>query len=216
MTDHASKRYATSEAKRAYRREWYQRNREKVLAQQREKRQADPDRTREDARIYRERNRERINAAARARYRRDPQARRAMLDSNRAWAQANQERVRGRNLQRKLAGIKYGKDRRRDEVSAALWHEQGGCCYLCGDPVALEDAHLEHDHRCCPKGSFCQYCIRGLSCPGCNYAVGHAYDNPDRLELIARNLRAKLAEVDQRIAAKPEQLVICPVETVQG
>jgi hypothetical protein len=38
--------------------------------------------------------------------------------------------------------------------------------------------------------------------------VGHAYDDPARLELIAQNLRVKLAEMDARLASKPEQMTL--------
>jgi hypothetical protein len=205
MPDHASPQpaYKTPEGKRAYRREWYRRNREKVLARQRETRERDKEKTRQQQRAYRERNRARINLRARERYRRDPQTKQI---SNQAWAQANKDRIREYKRGRRLAGIKDGQERQRDEIAANLWHEQDGRCYLCADPVMPENAHVEHDHRCCPKGSFCRYCVRGLSCPACNYVVGHAYDSPDRLELIAQNLRAKLAEVNERLAVRARQL----------
>jgi len=110
----------------------------------------------------------------------------------------------------RLNGPGGPEDRRRTEVSAKLWHEQDGRCYLCGDQIVLGEGQVDHDHRCCSrKRRFpCDYCIRGLCCPACNYVVGHAYDNPDKLELIARNLRTKLAEMDERLASRPEQLAL--------
>jgi hypothetical protein len=90
-------------------------------------------------------------------------------------------------------------------MAARLWQEQDGCCYLCEESVALENAVIDHDHRCCPEKAFCRYCIRGLAHSTCNTAIGQLGDDPDRLELVARNLRAKLAETDARLASKPEQ-----------
>lgn len=164
---------------------------------------ANGERIREQQRLRREREgeagRERRRAASRQRYwaKRDQ-----MLAQSRAWREANPEKVR-ENMRRWLenGGEPH---RRRKETTAKLWREQNGCCYLCEQPVPLEDAHLEHDHRCCPRLRFCSSCVRGVSCRGCNHAIGHARDDPDRLELIARNLRAKLAEIDERLQGASE------------
>ena len=123
--------------------------------------------------------------------------------------QKNVSRERNRHQRRKAGGYRNPRDVLRNEIKDRLWSEQGGCCYLCGDALAsLESAHLDHDHRCCPYHEYCRYCIRGLACSSCNHLIGNAGDNPDRMELVARNLRAKLAEVDARIAGKPEQLML--------
>lgn len=121
----------------------------------------------------------------------------------------NIPRERARAARRKLEGYKTPKRVSRDEIKREFWCDQDGCCYLCGDSLAsLETAHLDHDHRCCPRHEFCQHCVRGLSCPSCNHLIGNAGDDPDRLELIAQNLRAKLAEMDARLASKPEQMAL--------
>jgi hypothetical protein len=118
----------------------------------------------------------------------------------------NIPRERARTRRRRLEGYKNPKYIRRDEIKQEFWCDQDGRCYLCGDVLAsLETAHLDHDHRCCPYHDFCRHCVRGLSCPPCNYIIGNAGDDPDRLELIARNLRVKLAEMDERLASKPVQ-----------
>lgn len=96
----------------------------------------------------------------------------------------------------------------REQVIAAYWHAQGGCCYLCAEPLLLEEAILEHDHRCCPNRKWCSRCVRGAAHSSCNAAIGYVLDDPDRLETIARNLRAKLAEMDDRLAAKSQQLTL--------
>jgi hypothetical protein len=125
----------------------------------------------------------------------------------RQWREANREKIREQKRQRYRDGYRDGQRRRRNEAAAKLWEEQAGQCYLCGEALeSLEAAHLDHDHRCCPSHSFCTVCIRGLSHEGCNLAVGHAADDPDRLERIARNLRIKLTEIDDRLTEKPVQL----------
>lgn len=180
--------YKGSEQEKEAKRLWYQANIE---------------RERERSRRYKEAHREQHRATNRRRY----WAKRDQLrEQGRAWREANPEKVRENYRRWRDAGGKNPLQRRRNQAVAELWHEQGGCCYLCEKPVPLEDVHLEHDHRCCPRLSFCAFCIRGVSCAQCNHVVGFAEDDPDRLELIARNLRAKLAEVDVRIAAVPVQL----------
>jgi Recombination endonuclease VII len=163
--------------------------------------QANIERVRERSRQHGETHREQKRVAAREWY----WANREQAHvKSRAWRDANPEKVR-ENMRRWLASG-GNPHRRRIETTARLWREQDGRCYLCEKPVPLEDAVLEHDHRCCPRMKFCAVCIRGASCPRCNHVIGHAEDDPDRLELIARNLRAKLAEVGEQIASKPAQL----------
>jgi hypothetical protein len=177
----------------------------------------DPEKRREYARRYYQANRERILEYERSR--RTPELRQAKAasarrwywanreqaaETSRKWREANPERVRENMRSWRAAG--GTPHRRRLEITAELWHEQDGCCYLCELPVPLEEAHLEHDHRCCPRLKFCARCVRGVAHERCNHVVGHAGDDPDRLELIAWNLRVKLAEVDERLAAGPEQL----------
>jgi hypothetical protein len=121
----------------------------------------------------------------------------------------NIPRERARYRRRRLAGYRNPRDVSRNELKEQFWAEQDGYCYLCGEPLAsLETAHLDHDHRCCPRHEYCRYCIRGLSCPPCNLLIGNAGDDPDRMELVARNLRAKLAEMAPRLASKPEQMTL--------
>ena len=158
---------------------------------------ANLERERERGHQYNEAHREQRRAAERARYWSKPEELRAQ---RRAWGQANPEKVRENMRRWRAAG--GSPHRRRNEVKAELWQRQDRRCYLCEQPVSLEDVHLDHDHRCCGRLSFCLFCIRGVACRGCNHAIGNAGDDPARLELIARNLRAKLDEIDVRLAAK--------------
>lgn len=66
---------------------------------------------------------------------------------------------------------------------------QSGRCYLCERPMG-GNIHVDHDHGCCPGKRACGSCIRGLACQKCNQGVGQFGDDPDLMELVARNLRA--------------------------
>lgn len=96
----------------------------------------------------------------------------------------------------------------------ALWEQQKGLCYLCGDvlrmpPGGLRETpgsgggipHLDHDHRCCPKSRSCSICRRGISCGRCNCSIGMAGDDPARLRRMADALEAAQAIVEERMAA---------------
>ena len=57
--------------------------------------------------------------------------------------------------------------------------EQDGRCAICGTHQSCMDRVLaiDHNHRCCPEGSSCGYCIRGLLCNKCNSALGLINDS---------------------------------------
>jgi hypothetical protein len=177
---------------------------------------------RERVRRWRAENGDLLNARQRQRYAEDPEYRARVIRESkdyyarnsgkanerkrsRYWENRDQENA-GRRARRLRPGGKTPRERLRDEFIANLWLEQDGLCYLCEEAVALEDAILEHDHKCCPERYFCRFCIRGMSCEQCNLMIGHARDDPDRLERVARNLRVKLAEMEDRLASKPRQL----------
>jgi len=87
------------------------------------------------------------------------------------------------------------------EDFAELWKAQDGRCYLCERDLPRErkQVHVDHDHTCCPPRNSCDKCRRGLACQGCNTAIGYANDDPDRMEIMAANLRRVKAETRQRI-----------------
>jgi hypothetical protein len=121
------------------------------------------------------------------------------------------EYQRALNRRRLREGYLTPQNLLRLETVAQLLHAQGGRCYLCGDVATLggrnhKSAVLEHDHRCCPNGRWCRYCLRGVSCADCNSVIGYAYEDPARLRVIADNLEAALSEVATRFAAKPQQM----------
>ena len=85
--------------------------------------------------------------------------------------------------------------------------QDGRCCY-CQRPLPDDTRliHVDHNHSCtCGPKKTCSACRRGLACYWCNDVIGKAGDDPDRLELIAANLRRLNAESNERISAKPVQ-----------
>lgn len=65
--------------------------------------------------------------------------------------------------------------------------EQSGRCLICGQPPDATTQHgrLYIDH-CHASGK-----VRGLLCHGCNVALGHMRDMPERLEAAAAYLRER-------------------------
>lgn len=176
---------------RDYQREYATKNAEKKRLAAKQWRDADPERSRQSRRDYVAKNRDIVYADARERH------------------EANRDELNERRRQRRRKpGGKTPHERLRDDLITTLWHEQGGRCYLCDEPVDLVNATLDHDHRCCPLGRVCRFCARGATCANCNKMIGHANDNPERLERVARNLRRKLAEIDMRLAQKPVQPIL--------
>jgi hypothetical protein len=197
------------DARREYNRQWEAANAERRRQYHREYYAANAERKREYSRQYAKDNPDRVRETKKRYRRANPQPDR---DRARRWEQENPERRReNRNRNKRSARARGYREPRileRDRVIAAHWHRQDGHCYLCGELLALEEAILEHDHRCCPNGKWCPRCVRGAAHPTCNAAIGYVLDDPDRLETIARNLRAKLAEMDGRLAEKPQQLTL--------
>jgi hypothetical protein len=63
--------------------------------------------------------------------------------------------------------------------------QQGGGCAICGEVNASgRRLHVDHDHECCPGGTSCGQCLRGLLCSKCNVGLGQFKDSP-RLMLLA-------------------------------
>jgi len=121
-------------------------------------------------------------------------------NANRRWKAANNKRVRIRDKMRN-----HGADI--ESVMAAMWNEQDGRCYLCGKLLVRgPDTVIDHDHSCCPATKSCAYCRRGLACRKCNALIGSAGDDPELLQIIARNLKAAVEITRARIATKPQQL----------
>jgi Recombination endonuclease VII len=162
--------------------------RQRVSPEERRKRR------RAQNRIYYERNLEESRQRARDAYWADPEKSRAKLRAR--------KRVTGtaENL-RAVHGMEVAD-------KAAMREAQAGRCCYCNRPLPDDErkVHIDHDHSCtCGPTRSCQYCRRGLACENCNRLVGMADDDPDRLELIAANLRRLDAAARERISGKPIQ-----------
>lgn len=156
---------ATSE----YNREYYRKNRDRLLAAQRERgrrnyaanpeaykvrskrwREENPERYRELTRKYAEANREKINA------------------TSRQWYEDNRQRAAETTRRNKLK--RYGLT---IEQFEAMLVEQQGCCLICTEE--MDPPAVDHNHS---TGE-----VRGLLCRPCNSALGLLRDDP---EVLAR------------------------------
>jgi hypothetical protein len=93
--------------------------------------------------------------------------------------------ITGRRNKTKIDRRNY-RDRRED-----LWRAQHGLCAMCHKPLALEDAFLDHDHKCCYKkvpASSCGNCDRGAVHMKCNTLLGFADDDVELLLLAVEYL----------------------------
>ncbi|AYN59130.1 endonuclease VII [Arthrobacter phage Yang] len=72
-----------------------------------------------------------------------------------------------------------------DEKRAAM-DAVGWKCEICAAPfVTPSDAHVDHDHKCCPGAYSCGKCRRGLLCSRCNTTLGRVGDDVDLLRAMA-------------------------------
>lgn len=185
---------------REYKRQYAERNREKISDQK--------------AQYYQE-NREVFREADRKRYRqRNPEKTRAY---NQAYQQRNREALRAyhrrkylENREARLAYDKFARHGLRPDQWAALYAEQSGQCYACGNELGTgRQVAVDHDHSHCGPRNSCSACRRGLACMDCNIAFGHVHDDPARLRRMADALEAAQRGVDQRKAAAAcEQLTL--------
>jgi hypothetical protein len=74
-----------------------------------------------------------------------------------------------------------------DDVLAML-EEQGHACLVCRRQLAVETAHVDHDHA---TGR-----VRGILCFGCNGGMGQFKDDP---EVLVRAARYLLTAAEQRV-----------------
>lgn len=188
----AGKRYRQENADKI--RAWVEANRDHVAQYQRKYRAVN----RETIRKRRSgRQREYIKRA-----RQDPE-----LAARRRAAQARWRAANSAKMQESTRLRKHGLS---TTAWAAMLASQGGCCYLCNRELDPAVAVIDHDHRCCPPGRSCSTCQRGLACGPCNTLIGFADDDPDRLILIAENLRPATARAGERMQRRPIQEELFP------
>ena len=156
---------------------------------------ADPGKRREQNRRWEAANREKT--------------RRQHRESARRRYAANPEQARQRSRE-KARRRRHGRDEA--QVRAGLYADQGGCCWLCGEPGELDEMVIDHDHRCCPPNSSCSRCRRGLAHEACNLGVSYFRDDPERLRRVADNL----AEALLRLGSFPEQPALFDLEDMMA
>lgn len=166
--------------------------------------------------------------------RRRKSAQRLALDhANPEKRRANQRRTYEKNREQVLAriraraqarpGLKSQQHRKYNygltpERLAELFVQQNGRCYLCDDVLDLTATFaVDHDHSCCAaKSRSCGACIRGLTCPRCNLAIGQFGDDPARMRLAADRLEAANARLARERTGRPVQtelpLNVVPME----
>ena len=127
---------------REYNRQYRQRNRVRLLEQQRARRARDRAQWLAFGRAYYQANRERIRAAQREHYQANRQER---LEHNKTMAHGLPRIVRD-----------------------WMYESQDRACAGCRTPRADVDLEVDHDHQCCPGTRSCGRCVRGLLCRSCN------------------------------------------------
>lgn len=102
-------------------------------------------------------------------------------DADREGYNARQRNLKRGGLDRKYAlKSKYNLT---SEAYDAMLEAQGGGCAACGAEPSRRALSTDHDHE---TGE-----VRGILCDGCNLALGHVGDDPDRLRALATYLETR-------------------------
>ena len=94
--------------------------------------------------------------------------------------------ARQRQLKRGAKSRKYSLKRKFDitpEEYEEMLQSQGGGCAACGAQPGRRALSVDHDHK---TGR-----VRGILCDPCNFALGHAKDDPKRLLALATYLETR-------------------------
>lgn len=100
-----------------------------------------------------------------------------------------------------------------------LIDEQDGLCYLCGDPLLLDEprkVHVDHDHDHCSGNTACGKCIRGVACDPCNRGIGYFRSDPERLRRVADNLEMANRRLRSSPSAQRGRANLGGIETPPG
>jgi hypothetical protein len=208
-------RAANAERLREQRRAKYVANREEMLQRHREWYAANREKQIDYKRAYRAANLGEIKEKDRKRYQENREER---LEKVRKHRLNNADEIRRKSRERRNANPQKHREQARKHTHgidgaavAAIWEAQQHNCYLCGRPLALDKAFVEHWHGCQtghdPKTS-CSFCRRGLAHHDCNILIAGAGDDPDLLRKIADNLEAANRSVQERQLNAPRQLML--------
>jgi len=82
----------------------------------------------------------------------------------------------------KRADVRANHKKRRYKLTNEEWevkfNKQGRCCEICKSPIAGGRGWAtDHDHACCPGGTSCGKCVRGILCGRHNLMLGHVRDS---------------------------------------
>lgn len=165
-----------------YMQQYYQDNRETLLAKQKERdAKKDPEVKRAYRRAYYAANRERILAQQRVRSREN--------------YQENKERYaeRGRRTRLRMYGLT-------EADYSQMLEAQGGRCAICGTTQGRRKSgdhplYVDHDHS---TGA-----VRGLLCQPCNSALGMLEDDPERLRRAISYLTRSSSGVTSTTSSEP-------------
>ena len=134
---------------------------------------------------------EKTTARRRERYNTDPDHHAEVRARNQKYRDDNRDKVRESNRRSEALRKPQAKGRMLkwcfgigvDEFNSIL-SCQGGKCAICGDFLDSSTKsltpHVDHDHKTSK--------IRGILCGHCNFALGHAKDDPNRLVAMATYL----------------------------
>ena len=162
--------HSTTDARRAYMAEYFQRTRLVRLEKLR-------NRTPEERAILNEHKRQLWLAA-------DQETRDHVHRQSAQWRKDHPEEYRA--AQRRYSTSPKGRAAKRrsllerfnltQEQYDAMLADQGGVCAICRQPEThkhrgrgtIVSLSIDHDHRCCPGVGSCGKCVRGLLCDRCN------------------------------------------------
>lgn len=145
--------------KKAYHREYYRKNREWMLQDQKARDAKRQEELRAYRRAYYLKNRERILEQQRER--------------NRQHYKGNQEKYRERNRKARFRKFGLTQDQYQDMLDA-----QGGGCAICTTSFRVARMAIDHCHK--------TGLVRGILCVKCNTALGLLGDFPERIMEAAR------------------------------
>lgn len=225
----------SEEEKKAYRKAYYRKNRERLLREQKERdAKRDPETVRAYQAEYYERNKERLLPLQRERnreaYLKDPVAHRARADK---WKAENPERYattqqthREQNREKYRVSsaewYRQNKDVAKDqtrirklasygltpETYMELSASQDHKCAICGDPYGMESLkHPLYVDHCHKTGE-----VRGLLCSRCNTGLGLFRDNPDlMLAAVTYLTRSSSGATSTKSSDSSSELSLNPV-----
>ena len=106
-------------------------------------------------------------------------------ENSQQWYQANREALAEKARvarQDEAARLRAYRLKTRYKLTSKMYEYllemQGGCCAI-GEERCSSPAVVDHDHRCCPRGTSCGLCVRGLLCSYCNRWLGRIEQFPE-------------------------------------